>query len=192
MVTPKKCVRILIPRPSERYRVCGKGFANMIKLGLSWFWIIWVGPKAIDKYPSKTTERTQTCREGGGRDWCDTALSKKGGSHQRLEKQQILPESLWRECSPDNSLILDFHPPTPKEQISIVLSRNTWCKLLWKHQKTNTRVFGSWLCMDSTSLWWKRLTCSPLLIPFEGNLVFYVSIYLRYLRSFTGLTRSFR
>lgn len=120
------------------------------------------------------------------------SLSKEGGSHQRLEKQQILPESLWRECSPDNSLILDFHPPTPKEQISIFLSHNTWCKLLWKHQKTNTRVFGSWLCMDSTSLWWKRLTCSPLLIPFEGNLVFCVSIYLRYLHSFTGLTRSFR
>lgn len=78
--------------------------------------------KANDKYPHKTDEREDTDTQRRQRQRC----SHIQGSWQppKVGKATDSPQEPLERYGPDNTLIIVFHPPTPREQISIVLSHN--------------------------------------------------------------------
>ena len=84
------------------------------------YWFAQVDPTSNDRYPYKSQKRRRHIypeerrrpREDGGRDWNDAA-TRRVNSHQPSEKgkEWIVSQSLQRECSSADTLMLDFWSP---------------------------------------------------------------------------------
>ena len=161
MVTPQRCVHVLILITCEYYLIWLKNeyyiakdvISNFERRRLSWF--IQMGPTCHHKCPYKKKikgdntdgrwEHREPHRgEGNVKTEQRVAATSQGmltatGSWKK--QGRILPQSLQRKCSPANTLILDFWPP---EYILLVKPLSLWYSLKLP-QETNTETSDTWV-----------------------------------------------